>query len=70
MAISRHQPDEPPVDGAVELTDIQIWCRDCGAAFVFTVGEQQFFRATGLTNTPRRCRDCRKARKALAAGSA
>jgi hypothetical protein len=63
------QPDSAPIAGAVELTDIQIWCRDCGAAFVFTVGEQQFFRETGLTNTPRRCRDCRKARKTRAARS-
>lgn len=40
-----------------------IKCVDCGEEFVFTAGEQAFYREHGLTNTPTRCRRCREARK-------
>ena len=39
-------------------------CKDCGADFVFTEGEQQFYAEKGFDNEPQRCPDCRKARKA------
>ncbi len=44
--------------------DITLTCKDCGAEFVFTAGEQQFYAEKGFTNQPVRCPDCRKARKA------
>jgi CxxC-x17-CxxC domain-containing protein len=37
---------------------------DCGEDFVFTVGEQDFYRQKGLTNAPTRCKRCRDLRKA------
>ncbi len=43
--------------------DIVIKCADCGESFVFTVGEQEFYRSHGLTHAPTRCRRCREARK-------
>ena len=43
--------------------DIQITCVDCGEAFVFTAGEQAFYREKGLTHAPTRCRNCREKRK-------
>lgn len=43
--------------------DKTIKCLDCGAEFVFTAGEQAFYREHGLTNAPTRCRACREARK-------
>lgn len=46
-----------------ELQDKTLVCKDCGAEFVFTVGEQQFYAEKGFTNEPQRCSDCRKARK-------
>ena len=46
-----------------ELQDKTLICKDCGAEFVFTVGEQQFFAEKGFTNEPQRCLNCRKARK-------
>ncbi len=46
-----------------ELQDKTLVCKDCGAEFVFTVGEQQFYAEKGFTNEPQRCPDCRKARK-------
>ena len=46
------------------LQERTIRCADCGEDFVFTVGEQEFFRVHGLTNPPTRCKRCREARKA------
>jgi len=39
-------------------------CRDCGAEFVFTAGEQQFYAEKGFQNEPQRCKACRDAKKA------
>jgi CxxC-x17-CxxC domain-containing protein len=44
--------------------DRHITCVDCGEDFVFTSGEQEFYRQKGLTNAPTRCKNCREARKA------
>jgi DNA-directed RNA polymerase subunit RPC12/RpoP len=46
------------------MTDKKIVCKDCGQEFLFTVGEQEFFKEKGLTSEPVRCPKCRKARKA------
>lgn len=43
--------------------DITLTCKDCGAEFTFTSGEQQFYAEKGFTNQPVRCPACRKARK-------
>ncbi len=45
------------------LADKDLVCVDCGAAFTFTVGEQEFFATRGYTNEPKRCTECRGARK-------
>ncbi|MDR3319017.1 MAG: zinc-ribbon domain-containing protein [Clostridiales bacterium] len=39
-------------------------CKDCGAQFVFTVRDQEFYKQQGYENEPTRCIDCRRARKA------
>lgn len=44
--------------------DRQLTCRDCGAEFIFSVSEQEFFSEKGFTNDPGRCPECRSARKA------
>jgi len=44
--------------------DKTLTCRDCGAQFVFTASEQEFYAQKGFQNEPARCPDCRKARKA------
>ncbi len=44
--------------------DRHIACVDCGEDFVFTAGEQDFYRQKGLTNAPTRCKRCRDSRKA------
>ncbi len=43
--------------------DKTLVCKDCGADFVFTAGEQEFYAAKGFENEPQRCKDCRNSRK-------
>jgi CxxC-x17-CxxC domain-containing protein len=43
--------------------DTTLTCRDCGQAFTFTSGEQEFYASRGFSE-PTRCPDCRAARKA------
>ena len=45
------------------MEDKKIVCKDCGNEFVFTVGEQEFYKEKGFDNDPVRCPDCRRARK-------
>lgn len=45
------------------LADKTLTCRDCGKSFVFTVGEQEFYRSKGLQNDPGRCSECRSTRR-------
>lgn len=44
-------------------TDKTLTCSDCGASFTFTAGEQEFHQSKGFTNEPRRCPNCRNARR-------
>ena len=46
------------------MTDKTLTCKDCGAEFVFTVGEQEFYKEKGFDNEPQRCLACRRAKKA------
>ena len=39
--------------------DKTLVCRDCGAQFVFTAGEQDFYQQKGFLHEPSRCPDCR-----------
>jgi CxxC-x17-CxxC domain-containing protein len=49
--------------------DKSIQCSDCGATFTFTTEEQEFYQSKGFTNEPKRCPDCRRARKQSNYGS-
>ena len=49
--------------------DKTLTCRECGAAFIFSASEQEFYAEKGFQNEPARCPQCRAARKA-ASGSA
>jgi CxxC-x17-CxxC domain-containing protein len=53
----------------VSYADKTLTCRDCGQAFVFSSGEQEFHASKGFTNEPGRCPDCRSARRADRGGS-
>lgn len=43
--------------------DRVISCCDCGTDFPFTSGEQEHFEKLGFTNDPKRCKNCRAAKK-------
>ena len=45
------------------MTDKNIICRDCGSEFIFSVGEQEFYKEKGFDNEPTRCTTCRRAKK-------
>ncbi len=45
-----------------EFDDIQITCGDCSKVFVWTAGEQAFFRDKNLMNPPKRCKECKQAK--------
>jgi CxxC-x17-CxxC domain-containing protein len=44
--------------------DRELTCVECNATFVFTASEQEFHAEKGFSNDPKRCPDCRAARKA------
>ncbi len=43
--------------------DQTLKCEDCSKDFIFTAGEQEFFDKKGFSQQPKRCPDCRSARK-------
>ncbi len=45
------------------MPDKKLNCKDCGAEFLFTEGEQAFYQEKGFDNEPTRCTDCRRAHK-------
>ncbi len=45
------------------ISDKSLTCVECGSEFIFTAGEQEFFASRGFTNEPKRCTQCRGARK-------
>lgn len=50
------------IEKACEFEDTNILCIDCAQEFVWTAGEQVFFRDKQLQNPPKRCKDCKKAK--------
>ena len=47
-----------------EFKDKTLKCVDCGAEFIFTAREQEFYAEKGFQNEPKRCKPCRDAKKA------
>ena len=45
------------------FTDQTLKCKDCGADFVWTASEQDFYQQKGFDNPPARCPKCRQAKK-------
>lgn len=46
-----------------EFKDKTLTCIDCGKDFIFTAGEQAFYKEKKLTNDPKRCKECREKKK-------
>lgn len=47
----------------MEFNNKTLTCSDCGKDFTFTADEQKFYEEKGFENEPKRCPDCRKAKK-------
>jgi CxxC-x17-CxxC domain-containing protein len=47
----------------MSFQDKSLQCADCGTTFTFSAGEQELFQSRGYTNEPKRCPECRQARK-------
>lgn len=47
----------------MSFVDKTLTCRDCGVAFVFSAGEQEFYATKGFQNEPARCPECRRIRR-------
>ncbi|MFZ5967072.1 MAG: zinc-ribbon domain-containing protein [Bacillota bacterium] len=45
------------------MADKTLVCKDCEKEFIFTEGEQAFYKEKGFENEPQRCPDCRRAKK-------
>ena len=43
--------------------DKTLECQDCGISFTFSADEQELFAQRGYNNEPKRCNECRTARK-------
>lgn len=48
--------------------DVELTCKACGTPFVWTTGEQAFFREKNFQQ-PRRCRPCRTTKRAANGGT-
>ncbi|NLA33102.1 MAG: cytochrome C551 [Mollicutes bacterium] len=46
------------------MEDKTLVCQVCGKDFVFTAGEQEFYKEKGLQSEPKRCKECRDKKKA------
>lgn len=49
--------------------DKTLKCSDCGKDFTFSTAEQEIFQSRGYTNEPKRCLDCRDARRTSRPGN-
>jgi CxxC-x17-CxxC domain-containing protein len=47
------------------FSDRDLKCESCGLVFVFSAGEQQFFKEKGFSNTPKHCKECRGKRQGV-----
>jgi len=47
----------------MSFEDKTLTCSDCGKEFTFSADEQELFQSRGYTNEPKRCPECRQARK-------
>jgi CxxC-x17-CxxC domain-containing protein len=52
----------------VEFADKKITCIDCGAEFIHTAGQQEFFAKMNFTSEPKRCKACRDKKKSGGGG--
>jgi CxxC-x17-CxxC domain-containing protein len=47
----------------VNFVDKTLTCADCGTSFTFSADDQAYHQEKGFTNEPKRCPNCRAARR-------
>jgi CxxC-x17-CxxC domain-containing protein len=47
----------------MSFQDKSLQCSDCGITFTHSAEDQEFYQSKGYTNEPKRCPECRQARK-------
>ncbi|MGQ0541137.1 MAG: zinc-ribbon domain containing protein [Blastocatellia bacterium] len=52
----------PNVSKNEEFDDKSILCIDCNKEFIWSAGEQAFYRDKQLQNPPKRCKECKQAK--------
>ena len=53
----------------MSFQDKTLQCADCGMDFTHSVEDQEFYQSKGYTNDPKRCPECRQARKSARYGN-
>ena len=53
----------------MSYSDKTLVCVDCGKSFTFGASEQELFASRGYTNEPKRCNECREAKRQQRGGS-
>ncbi len=53
----------------MSFQDKTLTCSDCAKSFTFGAEEQEQFQTRGYTNEPKRCPECRQARKTERGGN-
>ncbi len=60
--MSANETDDIALAGESEFEDKTMLCGDCSRNFVWSGGEQAFFRDKQLQNPPKRCKACKQAK--------
>ncbi|MCU1290914.1 MAG: hypothetical protein JWN60_3143 [Acidobacteria bacterium] len=53
---------QPSSEAESDFEEKSILCIDCNNNFVWSIGEQTFYRDKGLQNPPKRCKECKQAK--------
>jgi CxxC-x17-CxxC domain-containing protein len=53
----------------MSFQDKSIQCSDCGGTFTFSAEDQEYFQSKGYINDPKRCPECRQARRSEHSGN-
>jgi hypothetical protein len=62
MSVTDHSAASAAPPEESEFADRPMVCGDCSKTFVWTAGEQAFFRDKNLQNPPKRCKECKQAK--------
>ena len=63
MVKPEEKAERQPTPGAENYEDKTLKCKDCGADFVWTAGQQAFYAEKGFDSAPLRCENCRKLKR-------